>query len=1713
MSTKKDKLLYSVSEWVEEALEEGKWKPNPPEQDGVPDMCHLQYLEGPHIVHNIERRYKKKSIYSNVTNILIAINPYQTLSIYTQNHSRLYTSAERNKLKDQEPHIYRTGETAYRDMLLTSRNQALIVCGESGSGKTESAKHLMRHLAYTTQVDVAKGNLRENTSMMIEQQVLAANPILENFGNAKTKLNNNSSRFGKFTKVLFSSVDSGAQIVGSFVETYLLEKSRVVQQEKGERNFHVFYSLILGLPSEEKEALRLTKCEDYHYLNQSGCIEIDGVSDKARLMEVQSAMDTLQFSRREQSLIFRVLSSILHLGNVEFEDDDSKSDASCVTPPSRKSLMYASQLLGVPTHDLHKTVINKKMVVAKQDISKPLTPSDATLKRDAMTKVLYTRLFSWIVKRVNETLYSASSEEDGDSLARYVWIGILDVFGFENFENNSFEQFCINHANEHLQQLFNERVILSEQGEYLREGIEWKSVKLPEINPVIELFESKPNGILAMLDSACLMRNTSHEVFTSNLFNAHRKSPVVKQVLSIKVPGSRQRTHINGFSVSHYASNVVYRAEAFLQKNSDNIDSDISELFIASENTLVAMLLDESSSSSSSSSKGGSKPSPSPSPSGSGSGPVSARGRGRSGGKNKLKSVGSAFSQQLNFLISQLKQTQSHFIRCINPNDIKQPNALNAEYVCRQLRCGGLIEAVRILKLGFPSRVSYSSIFNRYGHVLKQLGLVDVNERDFCESVLFAFDVDRTEYRLGLTKVFFKPNKQEIVNEILADTIPNEVMTRIKKNLFRKKRLRIIGVLKSTGVLSVLLRRIRSRAKLRNAVGALMVISKALVEPVQNLRFAASTLTIQAALRSYLAKRECTAIVRRVRASRMLWSWYCHRKWKRAYRGIVEKKKREEEEKKKKKREKEIKGAALKSKKDNKKDKKRGSRERDEETGEDNGKRNTRATDNNPKHKRSASSSSTSSASGRGRYVPSPPSIPYDIALSPIVTQVAEWICKVLGYDMHLDLFDELRNGVLLCDLACKLSLSPSLSPTSNNEAMQGKTGHADLTPNRYAIEGSFFARHNLIKFLKFCYDFGVSEEQLFREDALGVKGEKAVGGIYRSVLSLLLNIVYITHMYPAAAPAIDAQNHVEVSEEQEEESKCDKEKERENGKHSSPVVVSLPPILTKMVASSRSGIRKGKPYSGEVDIVFFTSDGGLVYDPFTGQRMNSFEDDYGRHNASTEVTSKHTDDSSSSNHHLNANLLPQPTISTIPGVPSRTGTSSSTGGDMSSGKRVGDRARRISVTMAKSQDEGFFCMTVATVLRKLEESGRIKSQEWDEFNPTELYGRALIAEVEWHDWNDWVPVAVEEYAKEKGYFYMSEREMRKIQKRKKKGLAIATTAVVVGGAAVASGVLVAEKREKEAEEEGEEEEEDEVEDIENEDDEFGDDSLSSEPDTPPPPLVSLEQMVPRINLSGVKRVEEKKGGEEDGTGTGKREKSKVPALALGAAVVGAGVAVGTTSTSRSGTSSTASSKSRRRRRRTSSKRHSDSENENEEDLPDHVNKYPPGQKRAILNREKMYGYEKGHRRDASSDSIPSTSEESASPLEKRKSWKTSWKKGTRAVKKVGSFLKNILIPNQMRATYSSDESNSDYTSDEERDSQLGDSRSESDIDLERELQEDEFPSAAAAATAAARRKKNVAENTEDDSDLGRSETSLDGMQLQAFEAVSFVLSVVCQSR
>jgi myosin-5 len=670
----------------------------------VDDLISLTHLHEPAILHSLQVRFDKDIIYTATGPILLAVNPFKRLNdIYKEDILRQYNCEGRKKALGESytllgPHVYESADNAFHQMVYNPTgkyvNQSILVSGESGAGKTETTKFIMRYIATiagsATEM-VTEGSFGgANEERSIEQKVLESNPIMEAFGNARTIRNDNSSRFGKYIKLQFNE---HPKIIGASIQTYLLEKVRIVYQAEDERNYHVFYEMSGGASDEERQEWMLGDMEDVHYINQSGCYERrDGVKDAKGFEWTRHAMTVMDFPESEQVQIFKVVAAVMQLGNVEFATviNEADEDSSRISDETQESFARCAKLLDVEEDMLLKALTTKKIKAVSEMIEVGLDPAKALEVRDGITKTVYSQLFEYLVKRINSMI----RQNKGISC----FVGVLDIFGFEIFTQNGFEQLCINYANETLQQQFNTFIFKMEQTEYEREQIQWSFIDFPDNQPCLDMIEDRLKGVLAQLDEVCMLSGRSSgnddETLANKLYQAcsgHAHFAV----------SSSQRVNFQ-FVVKHYAGAVCYDSEGFCDRNRDAIMQEAVDMIHSSTNTIVKSFLADGADGQPKARKS------------SMSNSLAAKKKERRLSSIKMQSVGSQFKSQLNELMSTIRATHPHYVRCIKPNDLNTHGTFWRNRVVEQLRCGGVLEAVRVARAGYPTRLTHLEFVLRY---------------------------------------------------------------------------------------------------------------------------------------------------------------------------------------------------------------------------------------------------------------------------------------------------------------------------------------------------------------------------------------------------------------------------------------------------------------------------------------------------------------------------------------------------------------------------------------------------------------------------------------------------------------------------------------------------------------------------------------------------------------------------------------------------------------------------------------------------------------------------------------------------------------------------------------------------------------------------------------------------------------------------------------
>ncbi|XP_032729078.1 unconventional myosin-VI isoform X6 [Lontra canadensis] len=734
----------------------------PAEEDSkkdVEDNCSLMYLNEATLLHNIKVRYSKDRIYTYVANILIAVNPYFDIpKIYS---SETIKSYQGKSLGTMPPHVFAIADKAFRDMKVLKMSQSIIVSGESGAGKTENTKFVLRYLTESY-----------GTGQDIDDRIVEANPLLEAFGNAKTVRNNNSSRFGKFVEIHFNEKSS---VVGGFVSHYLLEKSRICVQGKEERNYHIFYRLCAGASEDIREKLHLSSPDNFRYLNRgctryfanketdkqilqnrkspeylkAGSLKDPLLDDHGDFIRMCTAMKKIGLDDEEKLDLFRVVAGVLHLGNIDFEEAGNTSGGCNLKNKSTQALEYCAELLGLDQDDLRVSLTTRVMLTTAGGtkgtvIKVPLKVEQANNARDALAKTVYSHLFDHVVNRVNQCFPFETSS---------YFIGVLDIAGFEYFEHNSFEQFCINYCNEKLQQFFNERILKEEQELYQKEGLGVNEVHYVDNQDCIDLIEAKLVGILDILDEENRLPQPSDQHFTSAVHQKHKEHFRLTIPRKSKLAIHRNIRDDEGFIIRHFAGAVCYETTQFVEKNNDALHMSLESLICESRDKFIRELF-ESSTNNNKDTK-------------------------QKAGKLSFISVGNKFKTQLNLLLDKLRSTGASFIRCIKPNLKMTSHDFEGAQILSQLQCSGMVSVLDLMQGGFPSRASFHELYNMYKKYMPDK-LARLDPRLFCKALFKALGLNEVDYKFGLTKVFFRPGKFAEFDQIMKSD-PDHLAELVKR--------------------------------------------------------------------------------------------------------------------------------------------------------------------------------------------------------------------------------------------------------------------------------------------------------------------------------------------------------------------------------------------------------------------------------------------------------------------------------------------------------------------------------------------------------------------------------------------------------------------------------------------------------------------------------------------------------------------------------------------------------------------------------------------------------------------------------------------------------------------------------------------------------------------------------------------------------------------
>uniref|UniRef100_A0AAQ6A925 Myosin IIIB n=1 Tax=Amphiprion ocellaris TaxID=80972 RepID=A0AAQ6A925_AMPOC len=720
------------------------------------DLVNLEFLDEETIICHLQKRYDELQVYTYVGDILIALNPFQNLSIYSPQFSKLYHGVKR---ADNPPHIFATADAAYQGMVTFCKDQCIIISGESGAGKTESAHLIVQHLTF-----LGKANNRS-----LREKILQVNPLVEAFGNACTAINDNSSRFGKYLEMKFTP--TGA-VIGAKISEYLLEKSRVIKQAVGEKNFHIFYYIYAGLYHQNKlKAYRLPEGTPPRYIDSENCKVmqdiVSGKLYKEQFDAIQECFRNIGFTEEEVNSVYRILSAILNTGNIEFAAITSQHQTDKSEVPNSEALESAASLLSIGPEELQEALTSQCVVTRGETIIRTNTVDKAADVRDAMSKALYGRLFSWIVNRINSLLQpdmNICSDDLYGSLCMNV--GILDIFGFENFKKNSFEQLCINIANEQIQFYFNQHIFALEQMEYQSEGVDASLVEYEDNRPILDMFLQKPMGLLSLLDEESRFPQATDQTLVDKF----------EDNLRCKYFWIPKRVELC-FGIQHYAGKVMYDVNGFLEKNRDTLPADIVVVLRTSENKLLQQLF--------------SSPLTKTVMFLACVWPVHRCGvftvnvcvqvdtmemmrHPEETTNMRRQTVASYFRYSLMDLLSKMVVGQPHFVRCIKPNDDRQALRFCKERVMVQLRYTGILETVNIRRQGYSHRILFEEFVNRYYYLAFRAHQMPETSKENAVAILQRAKLE--DWVLGKTKVFLKYYHVEQLNLLLREVIARVVV-------------------------------------------------------------------------------------------------------------------------------------------------------------------------------------------------------------------------------------------------------------------------------------------------------------------------------------------------------------------------------------------------------------------------------------------------------------------------------------------------------------------------------------------------------------------------------------------------------------------------------------------------------------------------------------------------------------------------------------------------------------------------------------------------------------------------------------------------------------------------------------------------------------------------------------------------------------------------
>nr|XP_019607346.1 PREDICTED: myosin-7-like [Rhinolophus sinicus] len=710
---------------------------NPPKFDKIEDMAMLTFLNEPAVLYNLKERYAAWMIYTYSGLFCVTINPYKWLPVYNAEVVAAYRGKKRS---EAPPHIFSISDNAYQYMLTDRENQSILITGESGAGKTVNTKRVIQYFAVIAAIGDRSKKDQNPGKGTLEDQIIQANPALEAFGNAKTLRNDNSSRFGKFIRIHFGAT---GKLASADIETYLLEKSRVIFQLKSERDYHIFYQILSNKKPELLDMLLITNNPyDYAFISQ-GETTVASIDDSEELIATDNAFDVLGFTPEEKNSIYKLTGAIMHFGNMKFKQKQREEQAE---PDGTEEADKSAYLMGLNSADLLKGLCHPRVKVGNEYVTKGQNVQQVSYAIGALAKSVYEKMFNWMVTRINATLETKQP--------RQYFIGVLDIAGFEIFDFNSFEQLCINFTNEKLQQFFNHHMFVLEQEEYKKEGIEWEFIDFGmDLQACIDLIE-KPMGIMSILEEECMFPKATDMTFKAKLYDNHLgKSNNFQKPRNVK---GKQEAH---FSLIHYAGTVDYNILGWLQKNKDPLNETVVGLYQKSSLKLLSNLFANYAGADAPVEKGKSK--------------------GKKG--SSFQTVSALHRENLNKLMTNLRCTHPHFVRCIIPNETKSPGVMDNPLVMHQLRCNGVLEGIRICRKGFPNRILYGDFRQRY-RILNPAAIPEgqfIDSRKGAEKLLGSLDIDHNQYKFGHTKVFFKAGLLGLLEEMRDEKL-SRIITRIQ---------------------------------------------------------------------------------------------------------------------------------------------------------------------------------------------------------------------------------------------------------------------------------------------------------------------------------------------------------------------------------------------------------------------------------------------------------------------------------------------------------------------------------------------------------------------------------------------------------------------------------------------------------------------------------------------------------------------------------------------------------------------------------------------------------------------------------------------------------------------------------------------------------------------------------------------------------------------